>query len=98
MVRLAFLDLHEHTTGRLDGMHLEHALGQIDADANGSFTSNDCSCNLLHGTSPFDGLRLMTSKTTNLGASTPLPEGGKSLRIPLEPTPTGMALGNTPYQ
>jgi len=25
----------------------------------------------------------MTLNTTNLGASTPLPEGGKSLRIPL---------------
>jgi len=32
------------------------------------------------------GCRLMTSKTTNLGASTPLPEGGKSLRIPIERT------------
>jgi len=28
----------------------------------------------------------MTSNTTNLGASTPLPEGGKSLRIPFERT------------
>jgi len=28
----------------------------------------------------------MTSNTTNLGASTPLPEGGKSLRIPIEAT------------
>jgi hypothetical protein len=28
----------------------------------------------------------MTSNTTNLGASTPLPEGGKSLRIPIERT------------
>jgi hypothetical protein len=28
----------------------------------------------------------MTSNTTNLGASTPLPEGGKSLRIPIEQT------------
>ena len=27
----------------------------------------------------------MTSNTTNLGASSPLPEGGKSLRIPLKP-------------
>jgi hypothetical protein len=26
----------------------------------------------------------MTLNTTNLGASTPLPEGGKSLRIPIE--------------
>jgi len=31
---------------------------------------------------------LMT-QTTNLGALTPLPEGGKSLRIPLEPTRVG---------
>ena len=29
----------------------------------------------------------MTSNTTNLGASTPLPEGGKSLRIPSGPPP-----------
>jgi hypothetical protein len=28
----------------------------------------------------------MTSNTTNLGVSTPLPEGGKSLRIPIERT------------
>ncbi len=28
----------------------------------------------------------MTSNTTNLGASSPLPEGGKSLRIPIERT------------
>jgi hypothetical protein len=28
----------------------------------------------------------MTLNTTNLGASTPLPEGGKSLRIPIERT------------
>jgi hypothetical protein len=33
----------------------------------------------------------MTSNTTNLGASTPLSEGGKSLRIPLEPTRSGKA-------
>jgi hypothetical protein len=26
----------------------------------------------------------MTLNTTNLGASSPLPEGGKSLRIPME--------------
>jgi hypothetical protein len=67
------------------GNCLDHALGQIGADAN-SFTSNDGSCNLFHRTSPFTGLRLMTSNTTNLGASTPLPEGGKSLRIPMERT------------
>ena len=71
----------EHLAGSVDGMHLDHALGQIDPDANG-FTSNDCSCNLLHGTSPLNGLRLMTLNTTNLGALSPLPEGGKSLRIP----------------
>jgi hypothetical protein len=28
----------------------------------------------------------MTLNTTNLGASSPLPEGGKSLRIPIERT------------
>ena len=39
----------------------------------------------LSRTSPFTGCRLMTH-TTNLGASTPLPEGGKSLRIPIERT------------
>jgi hypothetical protein len=33
---------------------------------------------------PFQRFRLMTSNTTNLGASTPLHEGGKSLRIPIE--------------
>jgi hypothetical protein len=69
--------------GGIDGMDLDHALGQVDPDANG-LASNDSSCNLLHGTSPFNGLRLMTLNTTNLGASTPLPEGGKSLHIPLE--------------
>jgi len=34
----------------------------------------------------FIGLRLMTLNTTNLGASTPFSEGGKSLRIPIERT------------
>ena len=68
--------------GGIHGVNLDHALGQIDTDANGL-----PSCNLTHGTSPFNGLRLMTSTTTNLGASTPLPEGGKSLRIPIERTP-----------
>jgi hypothetical protein len=63
-------------------VNLQHALGQIHTD----------SCNLAHGTSPFNmGFRL-TSKT-NLGTSMPSPESGKSLRIPLEPTRTGMALG-----
>jgi hypothetical protein len=74
----------EHMAGGIDGVNLDHALGQIDPDANGL-----TSCNLLHGTSPFNGLRLMTSNTTNLGASTPLPEGGKSLRIPFQPTVFG---------
>jgi len=32
----------------------------------------------------------MTSNTTNLGASSPLPEGGKSLRIPFNRTHCGM--------
>ncbi|HEY8707786.1 MAG TPA: hypothetical protein VIM34_07285, partial [Burkholderiaceae bacterium] len=54
------------------------------------FTLRATSCNLLHGTSPFTGFRLMTSNTTNLGASTPVPESGKSLRIPLERTRNGM--------
>jgi hypothetical protein len=35
-------------TRRVDGMHLDHALGQIDADANCN-TSGFTSCNLLHG-------------------------------------------------
>jgi len=33
----------------------------------------------------------MTLNTTNLGASTPLPEGGKSLRIPFGRTTDGTA-------
>ena len=73
-------------------MHLDHTLGQIHTYSNSAFSDN-----LVHGTSPFIGLRLMTSNTTNLGASTPLPEGGKSLRIPLERTSTGMALGPRGY-
>jgi hypothetical protein len=72
-------------------MHLDHALGQIDPDANGlttrSFPLRATSCNLLHGLPLFNGLRLMTSNTTNLGASSPLPEGGKSLRIPYRESP-----------
>jgi hypothetical protein len=40
----------------------------------------------LSRTSPFTGCRLMTSNTTHLGASTPLPERQKSLRIPIERT------------
>jgi hypothetical protein len=35
---------------------------------------------------PFPRFRLMTLNTTNLGALTPLQEGGKSLRIPIERT------------
>jgi GNAT superfamily N-acetyltransferase len=50
------------------------------------FTSNDRSCNLLDGTSPLIAARLMTSNTSDLGASTPLPEGGKSLRVPVHTT------------
>ena len=38
----------KHLAGRDDGMDLDHALGQVDPNANG-FTSNDSSCNLLHG-------------------------------------------------
>jgi hypothetical protein len=61
-------------TRRVDGMHLDHALGQIDADAN---------CNTSGSTDfPFPRFRLMTSNTTNLGASSPLQECGKSLHIP----------------
>ena len=39
---------HQHAAGRIDAMHLDHALGQVDPDANG-FTSRHTSCNLLHG-------------------------------------------------
>ena len=45
----------------------------------------NASCNLLHELPPFHAFRLMTSNTTNLDASTPLQECGKSLHIPLEP-------------
>ena len=38
----------EHMPGRVDGMDLDHALGQIDPDAHG-FTSLNDSCNLFHG-------------------------------------------------
>ena len=59
-------------------MNLAHVLGQIDPYPHGAFSDN-----LLYGTYPFIGCRLMTSNTTNLGASSPLPEGGKSLHIPI---------------
>ena len=60
----------------IDGVNLKDTLGQIDPD----------SCNLAHGTSPFNmGFRL-TSKT-NLGTLMPSPGSGKSLRIPFKPTP-----------
>ena len=62
-------------------MNQDHALGQIDPCAH-AFTAGNTSRGLLHGAPPFNGFRLMTVNTTNLGASTPLPEGGKSLRIP----------------
>ena len=80
----------EHLPGGVHGMHLQHPLCQIDPHANG-LALNDGSRNLLHGTSPFHGLRLMTLSTANLAASTPLPEGGKSLRIPVEERPLGVA-------
>jgi hypothetical protein len=35
--------------------------------------------------------------TTNLGASSPLPEGGKSLRIPIEGMPKRLRLLCTPH-
>src|SRR5581483_2999488 len=70
----------QHTTSAVDAMDLDHALGQIDTDAHGWNWSN-----LAHGLPLSYGCRLMT-RTTNLGALTPLPEGGKSLRIPIEPT------------
>ena len=85
-----------HAAGAVDGMDLDHALGQIDPHANG-FTSNHSSCNLLHGTSPLNGFRSMTLNTTNLGALSPLPEGGKSLRIPIEGMPKRLRLLCTPH-
>ena len=75
--------VRQHATARIDGLHLNHALGKIDAH-----TRRNTSGNLVHGTSPFNGCRLMT-RTVNLGASTPLPEGGKSLHIPLNRTRYG---------
>jgi hypothetical protein len=38
----------KHVARGIDGMHLNHALGQINANTH-RFTSNDSSCNLLHG-------------------------------------------------
>lgn len=67
--------VRQHATAPIHGLHLNHALGKIDAH-----TRRSTSDNLAHGTSSFDGCRLMT-RTVNLGASTPLPEGGKSLHI-----------------
>ena len=37
-------------------------------------------------------IQLRRQNTTNLGASSPLPEGGKSLRIPIERTSNGLRL------
>ena len=76
--------VREHAACRIDAVHLDDVLGQIDPYPNRAFSDN-----LVHGTSPFIGCRLMTLNTTNLGASSPLPEGGKSLRIPIERTSTG---------
>ena len=39
----------------------------------------------------------MTLTTTNLGTSTPLPEGGKSLRIPIEGTASGPCPPSAPH-
>jgi hypothetical protein len=79
----------EHPPSGIDGVNLDHALGQIGAYANG-YTFGNTSCNLLHGLPLSMAFRLMTLNTTNLGAPTPLPEGGKSLRIPIERTRNGM--------
>lgn len=59
----------KNLAGTIYVVNLDHALGQIYPHAN-SFNSNANSCHLFHGNSPFNGLRLMTSNTTNLGAST----------------------------
>ena len=56
---------------RIHRMHLDNPLGQIHPDSG----------NLVYGLPLSHGCRLMT-RTVNLGASTPLPEGGKSLLIP----------------
>lgn len=66
----------ENAGAGVNGMHLDHARGEIDAD-----TGRHTSGHLVHGLPLSHDCRLMTH-TTNLGASTPLPEGGKSLRIP----------------
>jgi hypothetical protein len=39
----------------------------------------------------------MTDYTTNLGASSPGPDGGKSLRIPIEGMPKRLRLLRTPH-
>ena len=62
---------------------VDHTLLQIPPYPHSSFSDN-----LVHGLSPFNGLRLMTLNTRNLGAPSPLPDGGKSLRIPKERTPS----------
>jgi hypothetical protein len=75
-----------HAARGIDGVNLDHALGQIGADANdravAGFTNSIGSCNLLHGLPVSASFRLMTSNIANLGASTPSRESGKSLRIP----------------
>lgn len=47
------------------------------------------SCNLISATPSFAGLKLMISNSTSLGASSPLPEGGKPLHTPFKRTFNG---------
>ena len=70
--------VRRHASAAVHRVRLDHPLGQIHAYPNDLFSDN-----LAHGTSPFHSCKLMTH-TTNLGASTPLLEGGKSLRIPVK--------------
>jgi hypothetical protein len=66
--------VRRHAAGALHRVHLDLALGQVDA------YPNQCvSDNLAHETSPFHSCRLRTH-SSNLGPSTPLLEGGKSLQ------------------
>lgn len=71
----------EHPGRRIDAVHLNHALGQIDPYPYRAFSDN-----LVQSTSPFIGCRLMTSNTTTPVAPSPLPEDGKCLRIPFKRT------------